>query len=429
MRFTTVVHRLILPTLLAGFLCVPSHAHATNGYWAHGYGSKSKGMAGAGAALPLDGLDAASNPATIAFLTDRIDLGIALLKPVRGFSINESTNTAYPSLVAGNSESKNDFFAFPHFAYTKKIDSTSAFAFSMGANCGMNTEYSSAIFSPFDPVNNSATSPTGMNFGQGFVGATYSKKVGKRHAFGLTPILAVQFINVKGLEPFKASSISPDNVTNNGDDYAYGGGLRLGWFSQVTDSLSFGISYQSRLWMTKFDKYEGLLAEEGSFDVPPNLTVGFAYKFTPSLTLAVDYQRIFYKDIKAISNHADLVFDGTKILGCDNGLGFGWGNMDIGKIGLQWDYRPDLTFRAGFSINNAIIKENDYLFNILAPAVIRKHYTLGLTKKFADNKEFNFAFMYAPDETVHGTNPNTGEQTGSIHMKQLEIEISWGWLF
>jgi long-chain fatty acid transport protein len=133
--------------------------------------------------------------------------------------------------------------------------------------------------------------------------------------------------------------------------------------------------------------------------------------------------------VKAISNRADLVFDGTKILGCDNGLGFGWGNMDIGKIGLQWDYRPDLTFRAGFSLNNAIIKENDYLFNILAPAVIRKHYTLGLTKKFEDNKEFNFALMYAPDETVHGTNPNTGDQTGSIHMKQMEIEISWGWIF
>jgi long-chain fatty acid transport protein len=34
--------------------------------------------------------------------------------------------------------------------------------------------------------------------------------------------------------------------------------------------------------------------------------------------------------------------------------------------------------------------------------------------------------MYAPNEKVSGTNPNTGSQTGSIEMEQFEIEMSWG---
>ena len=37
-------------------------AFATNGYFAHGYGMKAKGMAGVGNALPQDGLAAATNP-------------------------------------------------------------------------------------------------------------------------------------------------------------------------------------------------------------------------------------------------------------------------------------------------------------------------------------------------------------------------------
>lgn len=430
MKFSRTTHTLLLLTSVVGIVSLATPSEATNGYWSHGYGSKSKAMAGAGTALPLDGLDASSNPAKITFLDDRIDLGLAILSPERGYSINESSS--YPSLAPGAGESDNDYFFIPHFAITKKIDADTSLAFSMGGNCGMNTDYSSAIFT-FNtptppPAAYAATSPTSMNFGQGFVGATYSKKIGKRHAFGITPILAVQFINVKGLEPFKAFSVSPDKVSNNGVDYAYGGGVRLGWFSQITDSLSLGASYQSRLWMTEFDKYEGLFAEEGSFDIPPNLTIGLAYKLTPTLTLALDYQRIFYEDIKSVSNSANIPLE-PGILGCDDGLGFGWSDMDVAKIGLQWDYRSDLTFRAGFSINNAVIHGNDYLFNILAPAVIRKHYTFGMTKKINQNQEFNFAFMYAPEESVSGTNLNTGDQTGSIYMEQMEVEMSWSWLY
>ena len=49
-------------TLLLGLLA-PTLAQATNGYFSHGYGIKSQGMAGVGIALPQDGLAAASNPA------------------------------------------------------------------------------------------------------------------------------------------------------------------------------------------------------------------------------------------------------------------------------------------------------------------------------------------------------------------------------
>ena len=53
----------------------PMTALATNGYFSHGYGTISKGMAGAGTALSQDSIAAATNPAGMAFVGNRIDGG------------------------------------------------------------------------------------------------------------------------------------------------------------------------------------------------------------------------------------------------------------------------------------------------------------------------------------------------------------------
>jgi hypothetical protein len=49
-------------------LVTPLLANATNGYFSHGYGAKSQGMAGVGIALPQDALAAATNPAGTALV-------------------------------------------------------------------------------------------------------------------------------------------------------------------------------------------------------------------------------------------------------------------------------------------------------------------------------------------------------------------------
>lgn len=54
MRITPLLKAALLPAILA-----PGLALATNGYFSHGYGVKSQGLAGVGIALPQDGLAAA----------------------------------------------------------------------------------------------------------------------------------------------------------------------------------------------------------------------------------------------------------------------------------------------------------------------------------------------------------------------------------
>lgn len=421
--------KILFAFIITSVCCFPCSAAATNGYWAHGYGTKSKALAGAGAALPLGGMDAASNPATMVYLKDRLDLGAAAFYPSRGFTADNNPQPGFASVPAGTSTSRNDTFLIPHGARTWLINEQTSAGVSVGCNGGMNTQYDAAVFSSFNNGANIATSPTGIDFKQLFLGLTYSRKISPNHSFGITPILAGQTMKVSGLEPFKAYSLYPDQVTNKGYDYSYGAGLKIGWHSRLTDKFSLGLSYQSHMWMSRFNDYQGLFAEQGDFDIPPNMIAGIAYKITPELTFVADVQRIFYEDVKAVANASDLVFTpGSIQLGTDAGLGFGWKNMTVGKLGLQWECLPDLTLRGGYSHANQAITSNQVLFNILAPATNKNHFTLGLTK-ILNSTELNISFMYSPEDRVYGTNPNTGTQTMNLHMDQLEVECSLGFRF
>ena len=90
-------------------------AHATNGYFAHGYGTHYKSMAGAGAALSMNTMASATNPAALAFLGKRIDVGVAVFKPNRFYTVtgNPSGFPGTFGLTPGTFESDNTSFFIP----------------------------------------------------------------------------------------------------------------------------------------------------------------------------------------------------------------------------------------------------------------------------------------------------------------------------
>ncbi|MEO5376999.1 MAG: outer membrane protein transport protein [Magnetococcus sp. DMHC-6] len=392
---------------------------ASNGYFAHGFGSKSKSLAGAGTALPMDAMATALNPALMAYMGERLDLGIALFLPTRGFTADDPTPPP-GAFTPGYYESDNDIFFIPHIGYNKMLTNDTSLGISIGGNGGMNTEYDSAVFANFG----AGSAPTGIDLMQMFIGLSLAHKIAPNHSLGIAPILAVQNVETQGLEAFQGLSIHPDQVTNKGHDWSYGGGVRVGWYGQLTPDLSAGISYQSRLWMTKYEDYQGLIAEEGSFDIPPIFNAGLAYKLTPSWTTVLDVQHIFFGDIKSLAN-SNGVFMTPGALGGSDGLGFGWEDMTVYKLGMQWVMNNDWTLRAGYSKASDVLSGGQALFNILAPATVTDHVTAGFTYKLNDKDEINFAAMHAFYEKLPGSNPNTPNQTGSLEMKQNELELSW----
>ena len=408
-------------------------AQATNGYSPTGFGTANKGLAGAGVAVPQDAMAGATNPAGNFFVGNRIDLGVAIFAPDRGFTAdNNASGAPFPSIPPGDYDSRNDVFLIPHFGWNKQIDEVSSVGVLVGANGGLNTEYGDNVWRNFHNPAGTASSPTGVDLSQLFLGVPYARKLNERHTVGVMPILAVQRFKAEGLEPFQAPmfTIHPDKVTNNGHDYSWGYGIRFGWLGQINDKLTLGASAQSRLYMTEFDDYKGLFAEEGDFDVPPTVTAGLSLKMTPEVTLVADWQRIFYSDVKALSNSNGSFGGPANRLGADDGLGFGWDDINIYKLGVQWEYSPKLTLRAGVSHADQLFDNAEALFNILAPATVRTHASLGMTYRIDQGNKISLAYTRAFSEEIDGANPTfTGAQTGSVEMDQHELEVSWTWLF
>jgi long-chain fatty acid transport protein len=187
--------------------------------------------------------------------------------------------------------------------------------------------------------------------------------------------------------------------------------------------------------MKEFDDYDNLFAEQGDFDLPANFTVGATFKATPKLKVSFDYQRIFYEGVASISN-AGPVADpatgqptinppATGFLGADNGLGFGWEDINIYRLGMEYLYDSNWTFRAGFALNDQPISSEDVLFNILAPAVIEKHVTVGFTYQPDKSSEWNFAYMRGLEETVRTQSSAFFFLPASITMHQNSVDISY----
>ena len=76
----------LVGVLAVAGLAMPGIASATNGYFSHGYGMKAKGMGGAATAMAKDTMGGANNPASMAFVGDRLDVGIDWFSPKRAAS-------------------------------------------------------------------------------------------------------------------------------------------------------------------------------------------------------------------------------------------------------------------------------------------------------------------------------------------------------
>lgn len=401
------------------------NALATNGYFSHAYSIKNKGMAGAGVALPLDSLTAATNPAGLTEVGNRFDVGLSLFSPNREYTVDRDPTAGPPAfeLAGGTVESDSNYFLIPSIGWSRQLSDRSAIGVAVFGNGGMNTDY------PTQTYYDTSSSTAGVDLMQLFIAPTFATKLGDKHSFGITPIIAAQFFSEDGLASLGAYSADSTKLANNGYESSFGFGGRVGYLGKLTDKFSVGLAAQSKIYMQEFDDYAGLFAEQGDFDIPANWTVGFAVNPTPAVTIAFDVQHIYYSDVNSVGNPMlpNLAVDG---LGPDGGAGFGWDDMTIYKIGLQWARTAQWTYRFGYSYGEQPIPAAEVLFGILAPAVIEQHASFGFTYTFAKLSELDFSLTYAFENDVTGPNPLAASpQDVTLTMNQWEAALGYSWKF
>ena len=419
----------VLALAVAAAVAAPA-AFATNGYFQHGSGVKAQGMGGAGVALPQDSMAAATNPAGMAMVGEHMDFGLMYFSPDR------ETTLVSPGTATGKySANETAFFFIPEFGWNTMLDKKMSVGVTVYGNGGMNTSYSRNI----PMFSGTATDKAGVDLMQLFVAPSVAFKITNTQSVGASLILAYQRFKADGLANFAvaAQSSAPNSVTNNGYDSSTGIGIKLGWTGQVIPEVTLGATYQPKINMKKFDKYKGLFAEQGDFDIPSNYAVGIAVKAMPKLTVAFDYEKINYSDSKAVSNRlGDVSAFGVlaNTLGNNNGAGFGWQDIAVYKLGLAYQYSSGTTLRAGWNHNEQPIPAKETFFNILAPGVVTDHLTLGGTWKLGKESEVSTMYTRAFSNEVKGSGSIPAAFQGytkeaNLKMQQNSFSLGFGWNF
>lgn len=424
--------KLFKPTfLLVAFSLIGlGSLQATDGYFSLGNGILSKGVAGVGVGYHPYSL-IGGNPAGQVFIGAQFDIGVGFFSPIREYTITGAPS-GMPNtfgLAPGTVESDSKLFVMPSLGANFLLGPNTTWGVAIYGNGGMNTDY------PTQTFGDAGSSTTGVNMAQLFANLNFSQKLGADHALGLSVVLGYQYFEADGLTNFGLFSMNPARLSNNGKDHSLGIGYKLGYYGKITPQLSVGATYQSRLSMDEFEEYAGLFAEGGDFDIPANWALGFGYELNDQWTVMFDFKQILYSTVNSVANPFDPMSVPTAPLGHEDGPGFGWEDMTILKLGLEFEVNTSWTLRAGFSHGNNPIPESEVLFNILAPGVIENHLALGFSTKLGGGSLLNFYFNYAFNNKVSGYNPLDFDpvqaqqgvfvpnQMIDIQMKQMDVGI------
>ncbi len=386
-------------------VALPGVAMATNGMFASGYGMVANGMGGAATAMSEDTFGGANNPASMVFVGDRIDFGASLFSPRR-----EATSGAFNT----TEQSDSNYFVVPELGYNKMMNTDLSLGVTVYGNGGMNADYA-PLASGYNLLG--GTGRLGVDLMQLVIAPTAAYKITANHAIGISPLLGYQRFKAVGVNSaqFLAMSTDSAHLSNNGYDDAFGAGVRIGYMGKISPELTIGAAYSTKVDMQKFKKYAGFFAEQGNLDLPENYNVGVAYKFTPDLTVAMDYQRINYSGVAAIGNSSTL---GN--LGANNGAGFGWHDIDVWKLGAEYKYNKYWTVRTGWNHGDNPVQVADVQFNTIAPGVIKDHFTMGMTYLTTTGGELTVAY-------THGFENSVSNGADAIRMHQDILGVAYGW--
>jgi len=452
------ISKRLLATAILASLAAPGLVQATNGYFMIGFGSKSRGMGGVGVAEGVDGFAGAYNPATMVDVGTRFDLGGDIFWAPN--AVTHSDGTLSETTIVEESKfpdtgfSRGGVFMIPGMGGMYKVDNDTTVGFTF-IGAGMGTQFNQAVpatatsnqsyFYNFNHPVNLADNKVGIKLLQMQIPISIAHKINDKYALGVSFVFAGQYFEAWGLQAFDALGFtgSKGNISNEGTDFAYGAGIRVGWQGKfLNNELIAGVNYSSRVYMKPFEDYSNLFAEHGDFDIPENYTVGVAYKGVKDFNLKFDVQQVNYSDVASVGNPGPYAYNSTEFnplcpgedtaeckLGGVLGLGFGWTDQTIYKFGAEYQLMEKLTLRGGFNYGKMTIAADQILFHLIAPATIEKHLTFGATYHWSSDIELSASYVHAFEATLEGptmfqplgSNPDITTNNAAISMKQRSL--------
>lgn len=387
-----------LPFAIGLILSFAGQAYAENGTFLTGYGVKSAGMGGVAVALPQDSMVAVVNPAGMARVGTRYDIGSQFL-----FVHEKAT---IPASSVGLSDSQGAGLGFPHTLNSNHVIATIP---EMGINYQWDPKTTVGLSIWGAGLSMSYANPWLPNaIGTGVLNGTKNPKLGLTFlqvqptiAYQLTPTFSVGVSPILSTLQLKIDHIP--NVPNSGKQKAYGTGGRVGFLWDVTEQAKLGFSYATKVRYGKLDGYKDtvLMPSDGRMNMPEQFDVGVSYRITPLMTVGLDYNRY---------NWASTAF----------GSVYGYRNQDVLKMGVSYQIADNWTLRSGYTYSKRNTSSAEVVNNILLPAVLQQGATVGVSYKIDEDSQISMSAEYDWGENK--------KYTGSGVSKGYEIDVKYGFM-
>ncbi len=368
-------------------LALSTSAHATNGDQMIAMSAAQAGMGGATVAQAQDAATILVNPAGMADLgmkDVRMDLGFGLLNP--------------PREINGN-ESDSNWYLMPTGAAAFNVNDRLFLGMALGGIAGMG-------------VNVPDFAHPGM----------IMPMVTTKQVFRFAPAAALKVNDALTLgaslnivNQSLAMSTPQFSLPQN---QQFGVGATLGATYKINPQVQAGLTYTTKtdIGDMEFNTSAGKISFD--MDMPASVAAGLAFKPMAGLLVEFDVKRIFFRDVMdriPVDNPGGLA-------GMPPVLAFGWDDQTVYAIGVKKEMGP-MAASIGFNYGKSPIGREDVDANLGSMAIMEKHLSFGLGRKFSDTVSGSFAFTHAFENDL--TSSSGSGNKIKMHQNQYNLNVSY----
>ncbi len=112
-------------------------------------------------------------------------------------------------------------------------------------------------------------------------------------------------------------------------------------------------------------------------------------------------------------------------LGGPNGIGFGWSNVSVYKLGFIYRTNDRWVWRFGWNYNAAQIPPEETLINLIMPSIMRHRITAGASFVLPNRGEVTLGYMHGFNETHTDYNTDFFGTTARVYGSGDILEITY----
>lgn len=390
---------------------------AQTGHIMQGIGAVNMSMGGAATAQPLDINGAILwNPAGLASFNQKsASLNIGLFFSSPELSSTLPADMMFPGSPEVSGVTKDDrgisimpalamVWASPESKHTYAVSAfgVSGFGVTFNEETNLPMDAQGNANPTWDPSNSNPISYPQSMGGFGHIESDYMLlQISMSYAYEITDKLSIGIqptFNVSSLELAPNPIASPSMTLGYPESdkaFAFGVGGQIGIFYDTKSGFKLGASYKSPQYFNEMEfsntYLDGTTAPDAVFTMnyPAIYSVGFGYS-TALFDSAIDFRFCDYQNTKGFEKRGWTQTAGVQ--------GFGWSDMRVISLGLQFKGIKNMPLRIGYTYSSNPINNELAFYSIPATAVIKNAFQFGFGYEFTNKWTLNAVYHHGSSD-------------------------------